>query len=172
MPIVRSRHASRPHQGDRGFSLIEVLVATTVFITGVVSLVQILAAVTLSNMSARHVTQATVLAAQKLEELRSQARTFDEAGLSASPLNSLQENTAGYVDYVDRFGRSLGGGAAPPEGTLYIRRWSIVPVPEHPDEAVVIHVFVTRNDGNERSTNVGAATGDVRLLTVSARKAR
>jgi hypothetical protein len=150
----------------------EVLVATTVFVAGVVSLVQILAAVTASNMSARYVTQATVLAAQKLEELRALTQSSDDAGLAESPADSLRENTAGYVDYVDRFGRSLGGGASPPDGALYIRRWSVVPVPAHPENAVVIHVLVTRHTGNERLTEAGAGLGDVRLLTVSARRAR
>ena len=110
--------------GSAGFSFIEVLVAISVLSVGVVSLAQLFTVATASNISSRHTTLASVLASQKLEQLR--ARPW--ADLTPSPGTALQEDTPGFVDEV---------------GT-YTRRWSIDPLPAAPDDAVVIQVRVIR----------------------------
>ena len=61
---------SRRRATERGFSLVEVLVASTILIVGLVSLAQLLAVAIASNISSGHTTYAAVLAAQKIEELR------------------------------------------------------------------------------------------------------
>jgi prepilin-type N-terminal cleavage/methylation domain-containing protein len=54
---------------DEGFSLVEVLVATAVFVTAVVGLAQLFTAAAGANMAARYRTEATILASAKVEEL-------------------------------------------------------------------------------------------------------
>lgn len=105
---------SRPSDAERGFSLVEVLVASTVLTVGLVALAQLFAAATASNLNARHLTYATVLAAQKLEELRAEAWG--------------QETAQGDFDQVD----------------TYQRRWSIEPIadPENHDPADVVAIRV------------------------------
>ncbi len=92
------------------------------------------------NMAARYQTSTTVLAGQKLEQLRALTLGFDDAsglpvtdmstnlttepptsgggGLNPSPSNSLSTNTPGYVDYLDSRGNWLGTGGAPPPTAL------------------------------------------------------
>lgn len=80
-------------------------------------------------------TLAAVLAEQKLHELNGEP-------LAMSPDSSLQENVDGFVDYLDKKGVVLGGGAAPKPRTAYIRRWSVSPAPANPDAQVVIRVLI------------------------------
>ena len=54
----------------RGFSLLEVLLATSLLATGVLSLAHLLAVGVGVNVASKDVTEATVLPAQKIEELR------------------------------------------------------------------------------------------------------
>src|SRR5688572_314921 len=118
--------------GDAGFSLLEVLVASTILTVGVLSLGQLFALATTSNSSSKNTAYASVLAEQKIEELRALVWGFDVdglplsdttsntavspetstggTGLTPSPATALQENTQGYVDYVDRFGNKVGDG--------------------------------------------------------------
>src|SRR5207344_2437984 len=79
-------------------------------------------------------------------------------GLSLSPAHSLGTNSEGYCDFVDAFGRPLGGGTAPPAGTAYIRRWSIEALPADPDNTIVLQVLVTRaGSGHGADTSATAA---------------
>src|SRR5688572_10383899 len=127
MALARSSFSSAS-----GFSLVEVMIATGILATALISLAQLFAISTTSNMSSRSTTFATVLAEQKMEELRALTWGFDSSGLpmtdttsdtadvddattggtglTPSPGTALQENTDGYVDYVDMLGNKLGGG--------------------------------------------------------------
>ena len=69
---------------NNGFSLLEVMVATAMLATALVSLAQLFALSTRSNIGSRNTTYAAVLAQQKLEELRSLAWGFDQVGLPIS----------------------------------------------------------------------------------------
>jgi prepilin-type N-terminal cleavage/methylation domain-containing protein len=137
----------RSRRGEAGFSLLEVMVASTVLAGAVVAVAQIFAIATASNAEARATSEATMLAWQKIEQLRSLAFTRDDAGqpitdegadtaaeppgafggtgLGSSPAGTLDRDTGGYVDYLDGFGESRGGGARPPGGVRYRRRWAI-----------------------------------------------
>ena len=112
---------------NAGFSLLEVMVATAMLATALVSLAQLFALSTRSNIGSRNMTYAAVLAQQKIEELRSLAWGFDQVGLPISDFSTdttvtpeqplggtglspgpglggngtLQANTPGYVDYID-----------------------------------------------------------------------
>jgi prepilin-type N-terminal cleavage/methylation domain-containing protein len=169
----------RAQDHDRGFTLIEVLVASALLIVGVLSVARLFVLVLATNVSAQRETQAVILAIQKIEELRSLEWAYDIAGaplsdtitggvgLTPSPPGALDDDIAGYVDYADRFGRILNG--ARPPGAGYVRRWSITPLPLDPDNTIVIHVRVT--DLRAAAGRTGSRQpGDVRLATVRTRK--
>ena len=119
-------------KSSRGFSLIEVMVASAILGCAVLSVAQLVAAATGSTAGARGVSEATLLAWQKLDELRSLAFTFDDAGapvtdvsLQPSPPGALSRDTAGWVDYPATL------------GTRYRRRWAIALSGGSPDLLVV-----------------------------------
>jgi len=180
----------------RGFSLLEVLVATTVLTASLAALAQLFTIATRANSSAMATTCATVLAQEKMEQLRSLTWGFDTlglpltdtstdltaasergtggTGLSPSPPNTLSQDIEGYVDYLDTFGRALDRGPAPPEGAVYIRRWSVEPLPTNPGNTIVIQVRVTRR--RTRGTADTAAglrrqPDEAHVISVKTRKA-
>ncbi len=179
-----------------GFSLVETLVATGMLAAAVVSLGQLFTLSTRTNLGSRHASVSSILAAQKVEELRALTWGLDTqgfpvsdtstdttsspespaggTGLSPSPNTTLQQNTPGYVDYIDRVGNKLGGGSVPPDATAYIRRWSVAPLPANPNNTLVIQVLVTphRNRGSANFSSVARLPGEARLVTVKTRKAR
>lgn len=188
--------ASRWTADERGFSLIETLAAMTIMAVALVSLAQLFIIATTANRSAKTTTFASVLAQQKMEQLRALAWGFDTlglpvsdtasdltmvpatanggTGLTPSPTTALRQNTTGYVDYLDADGISLGGGLAPPLNTVYIRRWSIEPLPTNPNNTLVLQVLVTRltNRGTaDQTTQVGRLPDEARLISVKTRKA-
>ena len=159
---------------------------------------QLFAASTKVNLIARGQTSTTVLAEQKLEQIRSLTWGFDKdgiglpvsdtttnlavtpstqdgAGLNASPEDSLERNTAGFVDFLDAQGSWVGTGATPPSNAVYIRRWLIQPLPSNPNNTLVIEVLVTPI-ANEHARVASPSTrtrmpGDALLITVKTRKA-
>ena len=189
MALAESRCAS-----TRGFSVVEVLVATAIMASALVGLAQLFLISTRANMSARTATMASVLAQQKMEQLRGLAWTFNAAGqavsdfaanltvvperpgggvgLSASPAGALGANTAGYVDYLDRTGNWVGTGAQPVPGTVYIRRWSITPVPMDPNNLIVLQVRVLHVNGRAAAPRDGARLpDDSHVVCLRARRA-
>jgi type II secretory pathway pseudopilin PulG len=166
---------------QRGFSLVEALFATTLLTALFVGVAQLAAVAARANERSRSMTRTIVLASQKLEQLRGLAWTFDATGaaisdfstdttampespsggtgLTASPADALSQNVAGYCDFLDEAGRSLGGSTTPPANTAFVRRWSIDPLPASND-TIVIQVQVTR---------VGQAAEGTRLVGVRTR---
>jgi hypothetical protein len=191
MALAKSNSSS-----ESGFSLIEVLVATGLLATAVVSLAQLFALSTRSNIGARNIGYTSILAEQKVEELRALSWGFDSqglptsdittdtsvspeiptggTGLSPSPPTALQENTPGYVDYIDQFGNKLGGGSNPPDGAVYTRRWSISPLPTNPNNTLILQVLVTprRDRGIADQGAVARLPEEARIVTVKTRKAQ
>lgn len=179
-----------------GFSLIEVLFATSILTVAVVALAQLFAVSTRANTGARATTFAAVLAQQKLEQLRSLTWGFDTLGLpltdtstdissaaetptggkglTPSSPGALGANTDGYCDFLDSNGLSLGGGTTPPEGAIYIRRWSVEPLPTNPNNTLVLQVLVTRNRSRgsaDTATGVNRLPDEARIISVKTRKA-
>jgi len=187
--------AEAGHYGSRGFSLIEVMVATTVFVVGVVGLAPLFLLAARATSLARTTTYAAVLAQEKMEQLRSLSWGFDAfnqpisdtttdvtsepealaggTGLSPSPADALSRNTAGYCDFVDANGRSLGGGTTPPAGAAFVRRWSIEPLSANPDHTIVIQVLVMRLRAGaiERRSGAARQPEEARIVSVKTRRA-
>ena len=130
---VASAHSAR------GFSLIECTLACAIAAAGVLSLLQVFALAAAANAGARDMALATVLAAQKLEELRA----VDAAAID------------GGEDRLDVRGAAAGDG----QPAFYRRRWDVAPLASDPDNSILVAVTVTRT----------AARGEVRLVVVRAR---
>jgi hypothetical protein len=148
-----------------------------------------------SNRSARAGSDATVLALQKIEQLRGLAWGVDVSGapisdlstdttrpvemptggtgLSLSPGNTLTSNTNGWFDYVDRSGNVLGGGTEMLAGAVYVRRWVIEPLPSNPSAAIVIRVLVRPAGRREADLRNSATrrTDEARIVSIKTRKA-
>jgi hypothetical protein len=126
---------------DRGFALLEVIVAAGLLITLAAGSAQIIAAAVREGHASRMRAVATVTAADKIEELRS----------------LLPGDVIDGVDCLDATGTSVGTGLPPPPSTVFIRRWRIKPVDGDPD-IVALTVEVSTRDGALRA----------RLVTVRA----
>ena len=114
-------------RAEGGFSLIEVLVAAAILAVGILSLAQLLAMTVSANAAAGRTTDATVLAAQKLEDLR------------AEPWSVLEANIGESADSLDRSGGSIDAFSA----AAFRRRWFIEPWFGDPAHTLVIRVIVT-----------------------------
>ena len=186
----------RCNGNESGFSLAETIIATGIMAASIAGLGQLFAVSVLSNRTARNTTFASVLATQKIEQLRALTYGFDTLGLpltdtstnlavnplsptggkglSPSPTGALRANTDGYVDYLDVYGKTVGtGGTTIPNGTTYIRRWTIEPLPTNPNNTIVLQVLVTRstNRGSADAGKVDRLPDEARIITVKTRKA-
>jgi len=172
--------------GEGGFSLIEVLAAAVILMTGLIAVAQMFVVSTNQNMAARRVTTTAVLAQQKIEQLRALTWGYDDfglpisdissditvtpptsaggVGLQPSPGDTLTTSTPGYVDYLDEYGLWIGTGASPPQGAIYVRRWSVEPLPTNPNNTLVFQVMVGR------VSPVGALSDLARQVSLKTRK--
>lgn len=182
---------------DAGSTLLEVIIATALLAVGLVTLGQLFGISTKNNMNARTQSYASVLAEQKMEQLRGLTFGFDTlglpltdtstdttlpieaptggTGLSPSPTSALSSNTAGYVDYLALDGTVLGGGETVPPNTAFIRRWSIEPLPTNPNDTLVIQVLVTHLRDRGAADEAGSVTRlqqEARIVSVKTRKAQ
>lgn len=181
---------------ESGFSLLETMIATMLLAGGLLALAQLFGIATRSNQAAQRSTFAATLAQEKMEQLRGLTWGFDAVGLpvsdfttnlavdpptdngvglTPSPDNALSSNVNGYVDYVDRSGASLGGGPFPPAGTVYVRRWSVEPLPTDPNNTLVLQVLVFPlgdRDNAGRGAVLDRRLDEARLVSVKTRKAR
>jgi type II secretory pathway pseudopilin PulG len=155
----------------RGYSLLEVLFATSIVIVGVASLAHLTMVGVYANLHARQTTIAAILAQQKIEALVAAAAA---AALIASPPGTLAGTTPGYSDVVDAAGRVLSGGPAPPAGSAYLRRWSIDPLPDSPRHVWILQILVTGlrdRTAADRATSVVRLPGEARLVAAIATQA-
>jgi prepilin-type N-terminal cleavage/methylation domain-containing protein len=179
---------------DRGFSLIEVLVASTLMTIALIALAQLSVVSIRMNQVARLTTVTTVLASQKIEQLQALTWAFDAAGapvsdtttdtsvapeqsaggtgLAPSPAEALVQDTTGYCDFLDARGRplvhSVGAGTAPPSATAFVRRWSIQTLPTV--DGLLIQVSVARRGTHAALSNVHTRPGEARMIVLKTRK--
>jgi prepilin-type N-terminal cleavage/methylation domain-containing protein len=88
---IKSRRAS-------GFSLLEILVAITVLLIGLVAMAGLVASSLSGTERARHMALATTLASEKLEDLN-RWRSVDQHVAAGGSLSA--DNTVGTVNYYD-----------------------------------------------------------------------
>jgi prepilin-type N-terminal cleavage/methylation domain-containing protein len=180
---------------DRGFTLIEVFAALALLAASALSVAQLIVSTTRSVQAARLQTATIALAASRLEELRSLEWGFDAAGntvtdsrtnlaselptsggsgLTLSPAGALDDNTPGFVDFLDGAGGWVSAGPAAPAAAVFVRRWSIeAPADGSPDSLVIqvlVRLIVEDVPHAGRRPLVGRAEG--RLLTLRTRVAR
>ena len=162
--MAQARFNSCSNSG--GFSLTEVVIAMALLTTVSLGVAQLFAVSTNANLKAKSATSATAMAEQKLEQLRALTWGFDLTGsglpvsdtstnlalaapqptgpgLNPSPGDTLITNTPGYVDFLDAGGNWVGTGNVAPEGTVYVRRWSVTPLPTNPNNTLILQVLVT-----------------------------
>ena len=116
--------------------------ATAVLATGVATLGQLAFMAIRATERARTLSFATIVAEAKMEELRQAAAASNDA-LAHSPAGSLESNSAGFCDFLDRYGRTIAVGVDPPPSSVYVRRWSVDGIDMDPTLAL-IQVLVTR----------------------------
>jgi type II secretory pathway pseudopilin PulG len=181
-----------------GFSLVEVLISMGLLTAVSLGVAQLFAVSTLANRVARGQTSTTAMAEQKMEQIRSLTWGFDLEGLGLpltdnttnlavyphtagggglipSPADALEQNTAGFVDFLDPTGAWVGTGQTPPATAMYVRRWAIQPLPTNPNNTIVIQVLVSPLS-NEQARTASQFTrtrmaGDALLVSVKTRKA-
>ena len=181
-----------------GFSLVEVVFALGILMAVALGVAQLFAMSTRANLIGKGQTSTTALAEQKMEQLRALTWGFDTLGLplsdttsdltvvpeqpqggpglTPSPEGSLQNNVDGYVDFIDGRGQSLGGGSSAPPNTVYVRRWSVEPLPTNPNNTLILQVMVTRWRARGVADTEQAASGrrlpdEARVISVKTRKA-
>ena len=140
-----------------GFSLVEALIAAGLLATVMASLAPLFAGATRANMRAGDTTWATILAAQKIEELR--AGPFPEPRVDPS------------VDYLDRGGNRLDDPGS--TRRAYTRRWWTEPLPSASGATIVITVAVSRyRHGDAETSGDGVRSQEAaRLVTLRTRRA-
>jgi Tfp pilus assembly protein PilV len=135
------------NRADDGSTLVEVLVATLVLVTGVLGVAQLFLTAAATNAAARDTTIATTLAAQKVEQLLS---------------TDLQEAT-GLIEHIDVWGQVVATAESPPANAVYTRRWSIEALSA---DTVAIRVRVGRSN---RAGGSRPVAGETRVLAVKPR---
>jgi prepilin-type N-terminal cleavage/methylation domain-containing protein len=150
-----------------GFTLVEVLIALALLTTVSIAVARLFAVAATAGAAARDQTSTVILASAKLEQLRSLTWAYDPSasspiprsdttanlsvdppddsgpGLMASPAGTLTSSMPPFVDYLDLQGRWVGNGTAPPSGAVFIRRWSVQPLPQDPYRTLILTVRVT-----------------------------
>jgi len=137
---------------------------------GTLAMAQLFVLATRDNVTAGQDSVATILAAQKLEELRA---PVSPGAPGAVPGGALDASVPGYVDHVGPGGRVVGVAAVPPASALYTRRWSIESAPAAGATATMVRVIVmpARRGGPRRPVWAGGWPGTARVVSIVARRA-
>jgi len=133
---------------QRGFSLVETIVATSLVAVALVALAQFVGAAVQSGAAARARAATTLMAEQKMEQIRAQ------------PWAAIAVTPPDVTDYLDAAGNERCAGASTPcRDAVYVRRWSATPS-AFSDGVLIIEVDVAL---------VGKGHGSARLVTARAR---
>lgn len=130
-----------PRLREAGFSILEALIAATIFAVAIVTLVQLVMQSAGQSVRTELATVALTLAQSKLEALRAVPFDFDANGLrregaqlALSPADAHDRDVPPYIEALDRFSALLPRGAP----AAYLRRWSITNAEQDVDTRVLI----------------------------------
>lgn len=175
---------------QRGFTLVEVLVATTLLTVAALGGMQLIAFATRMMSAARIASITAGLASGRMEQLRSLRFEYDASGARVRDLStnlatepaggggpgltpagaaSLDASVNGYADFLDRNGIWIAAGSAPPPGTAFVRRWSIDADPG--GDLLVLQVLV-RPVASGIASGSQRVAGEARFVTLRARERR
>jgi prepilin-type N-terminal cleavage/methylation domain-containing protein len=179
---------------ERGFTLLEVLIAIAVLGASALITGRFLATTTRAIAKSRAQTSTATLAMTRMEQLRALRWTFDVngaaisdsatdlsasppssagAGLSPSPPSALTENTPGYVDFLDDRGEWVGNGSQVPRGAMFVRRWSVDLPADGTGDTLVLQVVVRRVVDDVGAARAAWGTpAEARFVTIRTRTAR
>lgn len=179
-------------EAERGFALVEALIATLILAGGVLSLSYVSLASARAQSTARDQAIQAMLARDKLERLRGLAWSSVEGvpvsdtstdtsadpeapggtGLDPSPGGTLLTNTPGYCDFFDAHGHWAGHGGTAPAGAAWARRWAVGTLAGAPDtiiiEVVVVPIRAAGRSAPVRTRPISGA----HLVAVRSRVAR
>jgi prepilin-type N-terminal cleavage/methylation domain-containing protein len=174
---------------DRGFTLVEVLVAMLVLCASALGGIQLVAVATEAMGRARAESLAASLAASRMEQLRGLRFEFDDTGLPVTDTTtglatdppgpggaglspsgaSLTTNVNGLADFLGGAGEWVGSGTAVPPGAAFVRRWSIEAADAGGD-LLVLQVLVRPVAAG--SPGAQRARGEARYVSLLARTRR
>jgi prepilin-type N-terminal cleavage/methylation domain-containing protein len=129
---------------SRGFSLIEVLVATGILVTVAAGTAQLFAVALRQDVASRQQLAMAAIARTKIDEL---AAVVARATVPAASAGAIDRTISGYSDVVTA------------DGAAFERRWLVAPVAVYSATAVVIVVRV--------SARAGLAGGSIELATIA-----
>jgi prepilin-type N-terminal cleavage/methylation domain-containing protein len=143
----------RARGSERGFSIIEALVAIAIAAVAFSTAAQLLMQASAATRRARLVTRGAILASSKMEELDSlpfevaaDGADVRDDGLAESPAGSLVHDVPEYCDWFDSRGNALAAARTRPLGAAFVRRWSIRPL-DLSSDTLVLQVIVTTGSG-------------------------
>jgi prepilin-type N-terminal cleavage/methylation domain-containing protein len=129
-PVALLLGVTRITHHPPGFTLVEVLVASTLVVSALAGFAHLIALAVARSHAVRDAGAAQALAQGKLEELRGVPWTYDAAGapvsdpaLAESPANTLAVDVGGWSDALDAAGEAVA--ATDGHHAVYRRRWSI-----------------------------------------------
>ncbi|MBA3231852.1 MAG: prepilin-type N-terminal cleavage/methylation domain-containing protein [Acidobacteria bacterium] len=170
------------HPGERGFSLVEVVISAGLLATVAAGASYLVTRAVEEGEGTRIRTVASVAALQKMEQIRALA-WHDEVdsetdlagedaatggpGLLPSPAGTLDASVPPYVDYLSREGLWMDSSEA--AEAMFARRWA-VQAHDGVAETLVLRVVVTRARGPMSRTSTHAGLQDVQLVSLKARR--
>lgn len=150
---------------ERGFTLLETLVATGILVTALAGVAQLFVLGTQLTRQSGASGVALVAAQDKLESFRGQAFTYDASGspvtdpaLQPSPPTTLAEDAEPYVDWLDVY----GGAQESADGAILVRRWRVSSLGASTPDAIAIEVCVFRTPGAKDPRGADACLSTIR----------
>ena len=129
----------------RGFTLVETLIAIGLLITAIAGLAQLFTSSVRFTRDSGQFGVALAAAQNKMEALRALRFGYGDGGelatdsrLETSPLATLSQDVAGYVEWLDASGVVLPDA----DGAEYVRRWRISAIAPDEPEAIAVDVCV------------------------------
>jgi len=146
---------------ERGTTLLEAVIAIGILAGAVVSLAGLSSMAIRTNTLARERSLATVYSLQKLEELCRDVRR-----LSTSPGDTLESDSPGFIEYLDRHGHVVGA----PAGVVFVRRWFVTEMSADAN-LLAIQVEVAPCRKAVGANRCGDASARARLASIRSRLA-